>query len=175
MNQQKKVRDSCCADQAGSISRVIPPNPLIFYTHSPLSPFACNLPTLQLYRKLVKPTDPLVAILFPGVEKKDFRQKEKLTSCSYSKNIWKFLSLLKMGWEVSLWRKTSWTCTVFLKTARYSLKGYRCQQTQLKPSNATDTGFPMQGHLLHERQNIKMLYWIRRTPQVPASFWNIPL
>lgn len=46
----------------------------------------------------------------------------ELTSWSYSRKIWKFLSVLKIGWEDSLCRKTSWTCTVFLNTARYSLK-----------------------------------------------------
>lgn len=47
----------------------------------------------------------------------------RLTSWSYSRNIWKFLSLLKTGWEESLCRKTSCTWTVFLNTARYSLAG----------------------------------------------------
>lgn len=46
----------------------------------------------------------------------------ELTSWSYSKKIWKFLSLLNIGWDESLCRKTSCTWTVFLKTARYSLK-----------------------------------------------------
>lgn len=46
----------------------------------------------------------------------------ELTSWSYSKKIWKFLSLLKTGWEDSLCRKTSCTWTVFLNTARYSLE-----------------------------------------------------
>lgn len=46
----------------------------------------------------------------------------KLTSWSYSKKIWKFLSLLKTGWEDNLCRNTSCTWTVFLNTARYSLK-----------------------------------------------------
>lgn len=46
----------------------------------------------------------------------------ELTSCSYSKKIWKFLSLLRIGWDDSLCRKTSCTWTVFLNTARYSLQ-----------------------------------------------------
>lgn len=55
-----------------------------------------------------------------------------LTSWSYSRKIWKFLSLLKTGWEESRCRKISCTWTVFLKTARYSLEGeHRCQSTGL--------------------------------------------
>lgn len=46
----------------------------------------------------------------------------KLTSWSYSKKIWKFLSLLKTGCEDNLCRKISCTWTVFLNTARYSLQ-----------------------------------------------------
>lgn len=52
----------------------------------------------------------------------------ELTSCSYSKKIWKFLSLLKIGWDDSLCRKTSCTWTVFLNTARYSLKRKHMKQ-----------------------------------------------
>lgn len=54
--------------------------------------------------------------------RKGSQHYEELTSWSYSKKIWKFLSLLKMGWEDNLCRKTSCTWTVFLNTARYSLK-----------------------------------------------------
>ena len=50
------------------------------------------------------------------------RNRMELTSWSYSRNIWKFLSLLRTGWEDRRWRKISCTCTVFLNTARYSLK-----------------------------------------------------
>lgn len=58
--------------------------------------------------------------------RKGSQHYEELTSWSYSKKIWKFLSLLKTGWEDNLCRKTSCTWTVFLNTARYSLKRQHC-------------------------------------------------
>lgn len=50
-------------------------------------------------------------------------RKEWLTSWSYSRKTWKLRSLLSTGWEEIRWRKISCDDTVFLKTARYSLKG----------------------------------------------------
>lgn len=49
-------------------------------------------------------------------------KKKCLTSWSYSRKTWKLRSLLSTGWEEIRWRKISCDDTVFLKTARYSLK-----------------------------------------------------
>lgn len=64
----------------------------------------------------------LTSLLFNWQLRGGSQRYVKLTSWSYSKKIWKFLSLLKTGWEDNLCRNTSCTWTVFLNTARYSLQ-----------------------------------------------------